>query len=714
MEKIGINQIIHDIRKTRYLRILWIDYPQDILYWIQMDSKQNIPSMYSVRSLQDGLSSGEYEYAPDRWLPAVTLKEYGEADIRCRDRVWDIVKDAVLREPEIYMKSERAQILKETENRTNVRLNNLYKLLGRYWRGGKVPDVFLPDYKNRGKTRNYYDPAAKRSGRKKVEGANGKKLTEEDLLKFSAAIKKYYHTPDKLTLEKVYGRLLRDSYSVKDAEGNLAAPYPPDETPSLSQFLYWHNRHRSLPEEKNAREGGKKYALQFRGGTGKTTDFLLGPGMLSQIDATTADIYLVRQDDRAAIIGRPTMYFLMDAMSRTVMGMHISLAPPSLNEAAMTIINAAEDKTLYCRKYGIEIRPEDWPCMVVPDSLLADRGELESKSADMLVEKLGIKLQNTPPFRGDLKGVIESHFHTINADIKGLPGWVDKDFGERCTEDYRLNARLDIRQFTAIIIECVLWYNRFHYLSDYPRTMDMRQRHVKPIPLKLWEYGMKHLTGGLKVLEKEYLRFSVLPHGEASICRDGIHFKKMVYSCSLAEEEHWYDTARIDGRTRVSVAYDPRNAAHIYLQASPEKMVECTLVEHNGMLGDFSIQEIEQMNIADNDEKKKYEPTERFERNKADERIEAICRTAEAMAPDTKGISHAERIRSIAENLEKEMQAQTIAETCSELAVRPCPAQNSAHQPGSRADPEEEENSVQDNNPFAELMDQLLDEALRT
>ena len=61
MEKIGINQIIHDIRKTRYLRILWIDYPQDILYWIQMDSKQNIPSMYSVRSLQDGLSSGEYE-----------------------------------------------------------------------------------------------------------------------------------------------------------------------------------------------------------------------------------------------------------------------------------------------------------------------------------------------------------------------------------------------------------------------------------------------------------------------------------------------------------------------------------------------------------------------------------------------------------------------------------------------------------------------------
>ena len=123
MEKIGINQIIHDIRKTRYLRILWIDYPQDILYWIQMDSKQNIPSMYSVRSLQDGLSSGEYEYAPDRWLPAVTLKEYGEADIRCRDRVWDIVKDAVLREPEIYMKSERAQILKETENRTNVRLN---------------------------------------------------------------------------------------------------------------------------------------------------------------------------------------------------------------------------------------------------------------------------------------------------------------------------------------------------------------------------------------------------------------------------------------------------------------------------------------------------------------------------------------------------------------------------------------------------------------
>ena len=88
-----------------------------------------------------------------------------------------------------------------------------------------------------------------------------------------------------------------------------------------------------------SRDGEKSYNLNNRAELGKTETHVYGPGMASQIDATTADIYLVSRDDRTAIIGRPTMYFLMDSHSHIVTGMNISLEAPSWDNAARTILN---------------------------------------------------------------------------------------------------------------------------------------------------------------------------------------------------------------------------------------------------------------------------------------------------------------------------------------------------------------------------------------
>ena len=700
-------QIIRRVQDDAYLRILWISPSEDLLYWIRVDSTKNIPVKASISAIQGGIGSGVYEYAADRWLPRATTEDATASSVQHRDKAWGLIKDIVRQEPDIYLPSRRSTMLEAVQHETGVFQTNLYKYLGQYWRGGKVPDAFLSRPEDRARNRNYYSGTGKRIGRRKVDGANGKKLTEKDLANFDAAIRKYYLTKDKLTLEQVYQRLLADSYSIRNKEGELESAFGPDETPSKSQFLYWHNRTRNARKEMAARDGSRNYSLRHRGGTGNTSSSVLGPGMLAQIDATTADIFLVRQDDRGAIVGRPTMYFVMDAMSHIVMGMHVSLDPPSLESASIALINASEDKVEYCRKYGISITPSQWPCSVLPASLLADRGELEGKSADILVNKLNITLQNDPPYRGDLKGIIESHFHTINTDIRGLPGWMGRDYGERCTDDYRLDARLDIRQFVQVIIECVLCYNNYHYMDAYTKTLHMRRMHVRPIPLELWEYGMKYLTGGIRTLGKEYIRYSILPHGEASICRNGILFKKMVYSCPEAEEEKWFDTARIDGRTRITVAYDPRNAAHIYFSLNPDRIIECSLVEHNGMLGDFHIREVEQMNEADNAEWKRYEPTERLERNKSEERIKKICDDAQKSAPDTTGMSHAGRIKDIAKNLEKEKQAQYVEETKTVLSA------DTGRDAGTGRDiPVQAGQGTGTADPYGQLLDELLEEAL--
>jgi hypothetical protein len=73
----------------------------------------------------------------------------------------------------------------------------------------------------------------------------------------------------------------------------------------------------------------------------------------------------------------------------------------------MAIANAASDKVTFCREYGIEITEEDWPVHHLPEAILADRGELEGKNAENLVNGLHVKIMNTPPYRCDWKGIIE-------------------------------------------------------------------------------------------------------------------------------------------------------------------------------------------------------------------------------------------------------------------------------------------------------------------
>lgn len=51
-----------------------------------------------------------------------------------------------------------------------------------------------------------------------------------------------------------------------------------------------------------------------------------------------------------------------------------------------------------------------WHCHHLPKKLVADRGELESHYAD----RLGVKMLNEHPYRGDLKGIVERQFGMVN------------------------------------------------------------------------------------------------------------------------------------------------------------------------------------------------------------------------------------------------------------------------------------------------------------
>ena len=650
------NQIILNRTDNSSFRALWISSDREEAYWISLSSSRQVPERMPVAEIEAGLFSGQYAIAADSF--SGRNSNPSASAIQRRDEIWNLISEIVIQEPAVYHLHERSRMLREISQRSGIQTSNLYKHLARYWKGGMTPNALLPFFENRGKSGDPYSGKEQRRGRKKAPGAEGKALTPEDIQHFTDAILTWYMGTEKLTLEKVY-KNMQDTWYVTKDENGVPIALDPDQVPSRSQFLYWHQKNKNILAEAKSRGGDKNYPLKNRASIEKTETFLSGPCASSQIDATIADIFLVSQSNREKIVGRPTMYFLLDSFTRIVLGMHITLESPSWKSASMCILNSMEDKVEFCARYGIQITEEDWPCHHIPNVLVGDRGEMESVAADLLVNRLNIRIENMPPYRGDLKGIIEQHFHLIDVDMAHLPGKMGKDFGERCTEDYRLNARLTLNEFIAIIIHYVLQYNNHHYMENYGKTLQMQQMSIRPIPRELWNFGMKYLSGAQRTLSKAVVRYAILPTEKASITDHGILFRGLFYGCDQGFREHWFDSARISGREAITVSFDPRDASFIYYKPSHnDEPVECYLLDSNKITGRFSTAELQQMQDAERVEREAYRSTEDLQSSITNHKIDEIIQKAIAAFPDKPERSNHQRVSDIKTNRKEEIERQ--------------------------------------------------------
>lgn len=691
-QSLCVNQVYRDIRSDKQLRVLWLAPAPEASYIYWLDGKSTVPQRVQQSELESGVQQGFLIAEED---PYVLSGEATEAEKQHRDLLWSKMQHALLDEPGIYDKKIRAEHLRTIEAESGEKAANLYRHLRRYWERGKTPDAFLPGFRARGgkgKAR-----IGRKNPRKEDSSEFGKTLTVADLVNFEAAIRKYYLTRKQTSLTQTYDKLLEDSYTVleKQEDGTeVARLLPKGEVPSLRQFTYWYSKNRDIKEEITRRQGETGFELTARAATGRNDFGLLGPGSLYQVDATVADVYLVSQFDRSDIIGRPVVYYVMDTVSRIVTGLYVGLEGPSWLGMSMALYNATTDKVEYCHQFGIEITEEMWPCHHVPAAIIGDRGELESHMADNLVSMLGIRIENTPPYRGDLKPIIESHFHTINAQVKPfLPGFVMSDDRQRGGRDYRMDAKLDIRQFTRIIIICVLHYNNRHYLKGFEKNEQMLKSCVEAIPVKLWDWGIRNSSGALRTFPKETIRLALMPKDSGSVTEKGIYFKKLYYSCPEAREQLWFEKARKNGRYSVEISYDPRDMSTVYVwDKDSNSTLPCNLLDWEQRFYGKSAEEVVYEQQKQDIQKKQNERAEKEAVINLNRMIEAIVDEAEKMAPPSAGKTKAERLSDIRENRKDEKEAirREEAFTASEKAEQPVEAK-SAGKAGSPFVPSEEE-----------------------
>lgn len=529
--------------------------------------KDGLPEVVDLAEVSAILSRGggrilEVDPSERKLLPE---SEIPSSSRETREARWKLVESIVKDRENLWDKGLRWKAMKLACQRHGKHIPFIYKLLRQYWMGGQIKNALLPDYWNinQGRSRRL----GVRSGRKPLIG--GVPIGVEEERKFEMGVRVFYEKKSKPSLTSAYRKTLARYFNTGyRLEGGTAVPIlPPTEMlPTLRQFRYWFKK-RHGETSLRAREG-KNFNLKFRAILGNSTTQSFGPGDLYQIDSTVGDIYLVSTLNPSVIVGRPTLYLVSDVFTRCIAGFHLTLESPSYIQAALAIENACSDKVEFCRQFGIEISEEEWPCKGIPTNLVADRGDLKGIQADQIEAGLGICLTNCPPYRADMKGIVERTFQLGNKQLfHVLPGAVTKS-QERGDADPRLAATLNIQELTKLVISWILMHNRKR-MAHYPLSEEMIKDGVDPIPNAIWEWGLGQ-NQTLPYKSPSVIRTLLLPQGEAGVTPQGIRFKRAYYHSERAMTEGWYTSARAGGGHKVPICFDPRDASFIYLRHKDE------------------------------------------------------------------------------------------------------------------------------------------------
>ena len=690
MFMITVNSIYTSLINEEEYRVLWIT-PDNVLAYIFNLTIQKLPTTMPVATLKEQLENGEIEAKDDDpYINASPEQVLSDRDKSFRDSIWEIIKDVVENEPGIYDRTVRGPLLREISIRHSVTIMVLYKYLRWYWQRGKNKNAFLPHIHNRGGKGKSRKLSEAKIGRPSKYGvATGKNVDEATVKIFEKAVKKYYHTRQEHTFKAAYELMVKEYYTkpVEQSDGSVRNVLSSiDEIPTLRQFQYWYSKTYSSEENLLARKGKIEYALRHRAILGKSDTNITGPGAQYQIDATVGDIYLVSQFNRANIIGRPVIYFVIDTFSRMITGMYIGLEGPSWVGAMMALANAASKKAVYCADYDVHITEDEWPCCHIPDTILGDRGEMESKSVETLINTLNVRIDNAPAYRADMKGIVEQFFNTINIKTTVyLPGHVKPDMSKRGGKDYRLDAILDIRQFTKIMIQCVLNHNNEHFLKSYNRSKNMIADNVNPIPIELWKWGIQNCSGLLRTVTEDVIKLCLMPADKALVTARGVKFKGLHYISERSIYEQWFETARAKGSYKVDISYDPRDMSSIYVRNINGVMFEkCDLPDHEYKWSSKSLDELVHQQAEERALQHQYKNRELQASVDLNTEIEKVVNEAEEMARQTMlPSSKNERTSQIRENkaFEKEEIRKTETFSLGDMPKSPSAVQNPAEKP---------------------------------
>ena len=365
------------------------------------------------------------------------------------------------------------------------------------------------------------------------------------------ALNKFFYTQKKNSLMTAYTMMLKEKYC--SSVGELAAEYP-----SFYQFRYFYRKTRKMQNYYISRNGLTNYQRNNRPLTGEGVQEYAPAVGMGMLDATICDIYLV--NDAGNLVGRPILTACVDAYSGLCCGCSLTWEGGVYSLRSL-MLNVITDKVEWCNQFGISVSKQDWPCDMLPATLVTDMGtEYTSENFEQIAE-LGVTVVNLPPYRPELKGVVEKFFdlvqETYKKHLKGK-GVIEPDFQERGAHDYRKDACLTMRDFEKVILHCIIYYNSQRVIENFPYTEEMLAAEVKPHASDLWNWGKNQMGANLIPVGERVLMLTLLPRTTGVFSRHGLRVNSLRYHCDGFAERY------LSGGT-ATVAYNPEDVTTVWL-----------------------------------------------------------------------------------------------------------------------------------------------------
>lgn len=525
-----------------------------------------------------------------RWTPIASTQEKTDAsddgrvsaetpDDPFADGRWKIFSKHG-RNRALYEKRTRGAAIERIAAACKCSTKHVRETLRLAWRGGMTRDCLRSNVHKRGRR----SADGKPRGRKPTKADYRRYAWPDDA--YRARVQKFaVKTYMKSTLDDTYTQVKKKFFFEK-VDG-VRRELLLGDCPTKRQISTLVDKGLTAEEKSIRSFGVAQHELQFDPRVGSVHDACRGPGDVFEIDASQVDVWLLSREKGKVrhVIGKATMYLVVDRYSRLIVGFYVSLDPPSWAGAMRAILSIFEDKNELCRRHGIAYDPKDWIAHGhMPNRFFADRGgEFTGHNSELIIRNLHVIVSNAKALWAAAKGTVECSFKLVHVELKRDKIGHDPAYNRRVRRAAKTHksAKLTIMTLRRRLLKAVLAHNRKPH-KDYQLPPEGIRDGHRPIPRDIYARGLKKYGAPSFFEESEVLRsllsFSAAPpkadktnkspdHLESggAVRKNGIRFGCAMYSSRAIIRAGWLLRAKQGDAFRVHVRHDPGLVDYIYV-----------------------------------------------------------------------------------------------------------------------------------------------------
>jgi len=567
------NAIVQNKRGERF-RVLCIEKQNDFVGLIMINDEKALPFNCTWDKFTEDCESNlwkEYVGPEGGVAPQPSAASMAVAKNRLA-KIQGITGDK-----RAYFRDTRNGMFKEHAQKVEAHPQQLRVWLRKYLQGGQSINALQPDFKKCGVEvgASKKETRTISRGRKPAENKlymNPFFMPTEARNKFVNVVSDLFKKNRTWSALRIARKVWVDPMFAYTGEDGRLKIRPPGERPSVRQVEYAIAKMTTKKQRAIRKTNEDVYNNDNAPSNGGIHNEAIGVGHFYEIDSTTVDMWLVSEFNSWVVIGKATLYLVIDRFSRLVVGFHLSLDAPSWVNALEAVTTIFEDKKQLCERWGADYVEEAWPATgLAPANIVADRGtENTGYQSDTIVDGVNISVTNVPRTAARKKATVEFTFKTMNVSLKDhmmgydLPAEQLRRRGGR----YDLDARHTLKGLGKEVVRYITSHNLRPHVGMH-RTPQQIMSGVEPTPVSMWHDDFKNSSGQFTPYNYDYIRSLLMERESAPITKNGIEFGNLYYTCGTAAKDGWFINTRGKAKA-VKIRYDRRLVDNILVEIDGE------------------------------------------------------------------------------------------------------------------------------------------------